>query len=131
MKKYFLSVLALVTCHLSLVTSSALAQATINISSNIPGTTLGNGNPVSPSGFISNFYQYALIIGGVLAFGAIVYGGILHGVSGGNPARQTEGRQWVRSALWGLLLLAGAYVILYTVNPSLVNLGLPGLTPLK
>ncbi|RJQ28727.1 hypothetical protein C4571_03075, partial [Candidatus Parcubacteria bacterium] len=30
----------------------------------------------TPAGIIVNFYQFALMIGGVLAFGAIVYGGI-------------------------------------------------------
>ena len=76
---------------------------------------------------MSGFYQFALMIGGVLAFGAIVYGGILYAASAGNPSKQSEGKEWIKSALFGLLLLAGAYLILYTINPNLVNLGLPTL----
>jgi hypothetical protein len=67
------------------------------------------------------------MIGGVLAFGAIVYGGVLYAISMGNPSKQSEGKEWVESALIGLLLLAGAYLILYTINPDLVNLNLPTL----
>ncbi|RJQ28930.1 hypothetical protein C4571_02735, partial [Candidatus Parcubacteria bacterium] len=43
---------------------------------------------------------------------------------------QSEGKEWVRSALWGLLLLVGAYVVLNTVNPGLVKLRLAGLAPI-
>ena len=45
----------------------------------------------------------------------------------GNPGNQSEGKEWVKSALLGLLLLAAAYLILYTVNPNLVNLELADL----
>jgi hypothetical protein len=67
------------------------------------------------------------MIGGVLAFGAIVYGGVLYAISMGNPSRQSEGKEWIQSALIGLLLLAGATLILKTINPDLVNLNLPTL----
>src|SRR5208337_1669799 len=66
-------------------------------------------------------------IGGVLAFGAIVFGGILYAASAGNPGKQSEGREWIKSALFGLLLLAGAYLILFTINPDIVSLNLPTL----
>lgn len=80
-----------------------------------------------PGTFIQGFYNFALMIGGVLVFGAIVYGGVLYAASMGNPGRQSEGKAWIKSALLGLLLLAGAYLILFTVNPNLVNLNLPTL----
>jgi hypothetical protein len=104
----------------------AFAQATISIASSLPG--MGPVASTTPPGaFVGGFYQFALMIGGVLAFGAIVYGGILYAASAGNPGKQSEGREWITSALLGLLLLAGAYLILYTINPNLVNLNLPSL----
>jgi len=98
------------------------AVATIN--ANLPGMAPATaGTP--PGSFIAGFYSFALMIGGVLAFGAVVWGGILYAASAGNPGKQSEGRDWIKSALLGLLLLAGAYLILHTINPSLVNLGMP------
>ncbi len=96
----------------------------VQIATNLPGT-----NPASagPEGFVSNFYQFALMIGGILAFGAIVYGGVKYTFAAGNPGGQSEGKEWVKGALLGLLLLVGAYIILKTINPDIVKLSLPTL----
>ena len=104
----------------------AFAQTVISPA--IPGMTGSVTAGTSPGAFIQGFYQFALMIGGVLAFGAIVYGGVLYAASAGNPSKQSEGKEWMKSALLGILLLAGAYLILYTINPNLVNLSLPTLS---
>jgi Type IV secretion system pilin len=104
--------------------SQALAVA---ISASIPGMA-GSPTTASPQSFVAGFYKFALMIGGVLALGAVVYGGVLYATSAGNPSKQSEGREWIQSALFGILLLAGAYLILYTVNPDIVSLNLPTLT---
>lgn len=87
----------------------------------------------SPGECVNNFYSFALLASGVLAFGAIVYGGIKYTFAAGNPSGQSEGKEWVKSALLGLLLLGAAGLILRTINPELVNLsalpGSPGLPP--
>jgi type IV secretion system pilin len=101
----------------------ALPVLAATISPIIPGMAMTAST--TPGGYVAGFYSFALMIGGVLAFGAIVYGGILYAASGGNPGQQSEGKEWVKSALLGLLLLAAAYLILYTINPDLVNLNLP------
>ncbi len=97
--------------------------ATITIIGNIPGPN--NISTTGPSGFVANFYLYALLVSGLLAFGAIVYGGVKYATGRGNPTAESEGRSWITGALWGLLLLAGAYVLLRTINPNIVNLQLP------
>ncbi len=97
----------------------------------MPGTygpTTGAGGPGS---FIANFYQFALMIGGVLAFGVIVYGGIRYMASAGNPSGQSDAKEWIEAALLGLLLLVGVYFILSVINPQLLNLNLPSLTPIS
>lgn len=122
-RKKIIFFLAPVFTVLSLLAIPAFA---VTISAVIPGITTA-ATSTSPGAFVSGFYNFALMIGGVLAFGAIVYGGVLYAASMGNPGRQSEGKEWVKSALLGLLLLAGAYLILYTINPNLVNLSLPTL----
>ena len=104
-----------------------LAFAQVHISPNLPGPLNATPTSSSPGAYIKNFYSYALFLSGLLAFGAIVYGGIKYAISRGNPSGETEAKAWIWSALLGMLLLAGAYLILFTVNPNLVNLALPSL----
>ena len=102
--------------------------AQVHISASIPGTyDTSNAATASPGQFIADFYQYALVIGGILAFGVIVYGGIRYMTSAGNPSGQGDAKEWVQAAIMGILLLAGAYFILKVINPNLVNLSLPSL----
>lgn len=105
-----------------------LLASAVTIDPNIPGMT--NVSQGGPAGWIVGFYNFALIAAGLLAFGSIVYGGLRYATSQGNPQAQSDGRSWIWSALIGTLLLAGAYVILYTVNPNLVTLQTPGLSKL-
>lgn len=101
------------------------AAHAVTISMNIPGTSPNASS--TPGAFVSNFYQFALMIGGVLAFGIIVYGGVRYMASAGNPSGQGDAKEWIQAALLGLLLLVGAYFILNVVNPQLTSLGLPTL----
>ena len=101
----------------------------IPISMSLPGTSTNAST--TPGVFIANFYQFALMIGGILAFGIVVYGGVKYMASAGNPSGQSDAKEWIEAALLGLLLLVGAYFILNVVNPQLTNLGLPTLTPVK
>ena len=103
-----------------LVTGQALA---VDIQTNIPGVTEAEG----VGGSVAGFYKFALAISGVLAFGAIVYGGIQYTLAAGNPSGQSEGKKWVEGALIGLLLLLGAYIILNTINPDITTLAFPTL----
>jgi hypothetical protein len=125
MKKFFYGVSAAIASF-SLV---SVARA-VTISTNIPGTT-PNPNGTSPAAFVGNFYQYALMIGGVLAFVVIVYGGVRYMASAGNPSGQSDAKEWIESALLGLLLLIGAYFVLNVINPQLTTLALPPLQPLN
>ncbi|HVO28521.1 MAG TPA: hypothetical protein VMT81_00875 [Candidatus Paceibacterota bacterium] len=97
----------------------ALAAA-ITINNSIPGLSISSST--GPAGWVVSFYYFALLASGILAFGAIVYGGLKYATSVGNASRQSEGRSWIWSAIIGLLLLAGAYLILTTINPGLVKL---------
>ncbi len=105
---------------ISHLVSKAYAVATITVNGNIPGPN--NISTTGPGGFVANFYLYALLVSGLLAFGAIVYGGVKYATGRGNPTAESEGRSWITGALWGLLLLAGAYVLLRVINPALTNL---------
>jgi hypothetical protein len=125
--KKFYSSLVIIISGLAVLPLIAFAQAHITISPNLPGPLNTTPTGSSPGAYIKNFYSYALFLSGLLAFGAIVYGGIKYAIARGNPSGESEAKQWIWSALLGMLLLAGAYIILFTINPNLVNLALPAL----
>jgi hypothetical protein len=67
------------------------------------------------------------MLGGILAFGMIVYGAVKYTMSGGNPSGQSEAKDAITQALLGLLLLMGAFIVLNLINPELTRLNLPEL----
>jgi hypothetical protein len=129
MRNHFVKILAVLGL-LALIVLPALAFAATQISVGIPGTN-SNGSAAPPGAFIANFYQFALLIGGILAFGAIVFGGVKYAASAGNPSAESDAKEWIWGALIGLLLLAGAYLVLNVINPQLVNLNLPTLNGIQ
>ncbi|OHA14214.1 MAG: hypothetical protein A3G49_03175 [Candidatus Sungbacteria bacterium RIFCSPLOWO2_12_FULL_41_11] len=76
---------------------------------------------LSYSGYLDNLYQYLLGLVGIAALGAMVYGGVLYIVAAGNPSKLGEAKGWISNAIYGLLLAAFSYVLLYTINPDLVK----------
>ncbi len=75
-----------------------------------------------PAGLVSSFYKIALGLAGAAALGVLIYGAVLWTLSGAVTSKQ-DAREWISGALWGLVLLLGAYLILYTINPRLVEIG--------
>lgn len=95
--------------------------------SGLPGTTCPEETATSPAAYIARFYQFALAIAGMLAFGMIIFGAIQYTVSSGNVGKQSDARDRIFQALWGIALILGAYLILYTIDPKLVSLRDPGI----
>ena len=83
--------------------------------------TTGIGN------LVKQIYLIALGIVGALALGMIIFGGLQYSMSAGDPSRQRDARDRITQALWGVVLLLSAYLILKTINPELVNLKEPNL----
>ncbi|MDE2020884.1 MAG: hypothetical protein KGJ13_11160, partial [Patescibacteria group bacterium] len=111
--------------------ATTVKAVTVNLPLSQSFTSLtGSATSTTPCSTVINFYGFALFISGILAFGAIVYGGIRYAVSAGNPSGQSEGIDWIKGALFGVLLLASAYVLLNIVNPALVKCELPTLKTL-
>ncbi|MDO8664673.1 MAG: hypothetical protein Q7K44_03985 [Candidatus Liptonbacteria bacterium] len=79
-------------------------------------------------GWVQNFYQFSLIAGVFLAVGVITWAGLKYALAAGNPSGQSDARDQILQALLGLILLFGAYLILFTINPNLVNLKLETLS---
>jgi hypothetical protein len=116
MRHFFLILIFILMLALtSFAAGGSASAATIN--TNIPGTA----PTTSPAGFVANFYQFSLMLGGLLAFAAIVYGAIIYTISAGNPEKQSEGKDRILQALLGLALLMGAVLIINYVNPDIIT----------
>lgn len=75
-----------------------------------------------PEEYIQTIYQFGVGIGALLAVAMIVFGAIEYTVSAGNVAKQSDARDRILNAIYGLALLLTAVLILYTINPALVGL---------
>jgi len=53
--------------------------------------------------------------------GIIIYGGVMYISSAGNASRQEDAKEWIKAAVYGLILLAAGYLILNTVNPAILG----------
>ncbi len=100
----------------------AAAAETLQIGSSTPASTLR-----SLPDLVNNIYNLAYLIGGLLAFGAVVYGAVRYTFSGGNPSAQSDARDQLTQAAFGLLLLLGSYVVLNTISPNLTSFTFPSL----
>lgn len=71
--------------------------------------------------YIKAIYKYALGIVGILATVVMMFGGVLWITAGGNAERISNAKSWLAAALTGLVLALSSYMILYIVNPGLVE----------
>lgn len=99
-----------------------------NISVTLPNVPANSTNPID---LIVAIYRFLLGISGFLAISVIIYGAVKYAVSAGNASGLGEAKDWIIAALSGLALLAGAYIILRTINPELTILNLPTLNPIN
>ncbi len=121
--KHILRALASITLFFAPV---IIFAAPAQINANIPGPAPAEKGPI---GIVQNLYEFSILASGVLAFGVIVYAGFRYTLAAGDSSKQSDAKDRIKNALLGLLLLAGAYLILNTINPSLTHPSLPGSLP--
>jgi hypothetical protein len=73
--------------------------------------------------FLGLIFKILITVGALLAVGTLVYAGISYMLS---EAFETKGeaKNRMKAALWGLIILLGAWLMLYTINPQLLNFNL-------
>lgn len=89
----------------------------------------GGGNPCT-SGAAGNFgqcvsqiYMWSLGLSAMLAVVMTVFGGYMVMTARGNAQQSEKGKSFILSSLIGMVLLMGAYLLLSTINPDLVDFG--------
>lgn len=78
--------------------------------------------------YINYIFTLSLMIAGLVAFGALVYGGFKYLTSAGNPSKMSDAIDQVMAGILGLIIILSSYLILSTINPQLLILESPGLS---
>ncbi len=89
--------------------------------------TIDEYRPVSmdPGGFpeyLRYFIRFLTIGAGVVAFGALTYGGFLWMTSEGEPLKLQKSKSRIIASFVGLLIIISSYILLGSINPTLVEL---------
>ena len=84
----------------------------------VPG--VGNPEEGIPQ-LISFIYGFALWIVGIVVFVQIVAGGAIWLLARGKSGEIEKAKKKITNAILGLILLLSSYVILYTINPALIQ----------
>jgi len=71
--------------------------------------------------YITQVYQYAIVLAGILAMIVIILSGIQWIVSGGSSEIAGAAKKRIGGGIIGLLIAVGSYTLLYTINPELVS----------
>ena len=92
----------------------------------IPGSKFIAGQDITLTGatfgeYISALYVFFVGVAGILATVMIIYGGYKYVISRGNAGKMSDARDQITTAITGLVLSLGAYLILLTINPHLVK----------
>ncbi len=72
--------------------------------------------------YVAAIYKYGVGVAGMLASVMIMIGGVQYLTAGGDASRVSAAKQRINDAIIGLALSVGAYVILNTINPQILNL---------
>lgn len=87
------------------------------------GGNSGNTGPVDVPKYLSSLYYWFLGVVGIAALFAIVFGGVLYMFSGTSLTKTEQARSWIANGIYGIIIAAFSFILLYVINPDLVNHG--------
>ena len=103
------------------LTGACLAQgATGNATPNVGAGAPGGEERVYAA--LKNIYLIGLGLVGVSALFVIVWGGLEYMTAGESSQRVEKGKKRIWNGVYGIILAATSYAILYTINPDLISL---------
>ena len=84
-------------------------------------------NTIDPlSGLIYYLFAFSVSVVGIIAFGAIIYAGVMLMMSGARPQLRMDAKNKIRNVILGIALLLGSVILLNTINPELSIINVPG-----
>lgn len=89
----------------------------------LPGVGVGGG-ATTLSNYLESIFKIGIGLAGVFAVLMIIIAGIEYIGGAASPSARSDARKRITNALLGLILALGAWLILNTINPALLNKGL-------
>lgn len=127
--------LFIVSCLL-FISTEAFAQATtprVNVPQGVAPTEYqllepipqllspGSTSSTNAAVFLVGLFKLLIGLAGVMAVIMIIYGGVIK-MSSDAVSGQSKANEIISNAIWGLLFAIAAWLILYTINPRLVEI---------
>lgn len=109
-----------------LVTSTTPPTATSSSGNYIPLVEIPGVDTGNFLNYLRDIYNFLISVVGILAMAALVYGGFRYLTSVGNPAAVEDAKDIINSAVIGLVLALGSWLILNEINPDILVLKKPG-----
>jgi hypothetical protein len=108
------------------ITANATTEIRFKPQIPLPGSELFNGQEIVITGstlgeYVAALYVFVVSAVGILAAVLIFYGGIMWLTAGGDRGRVQNAKDQIASAVIGILLAFGAYLLLLTISPKLVK----------
>jgi len=125
------NILIIAFCLLSIVycLSSVSVSAQTNdytVLAPLPGTTIDGGTCVGTdckaniSSYVKGLFNLIIALAAVVAVAYIIYGGFLY-ITTDAVLGKEEGKKHIQHAIYGLFMICIAWLILYTINPRILN----------
>jgi hypothetical protein len=70
---------------------------------------------------VIGLYKASMGIAAIAALAVIIYAGIAYSSSAGNPEKISSAKKWAYSAVLGLIILFGSFLIFSFINPQLLT----------
>jgi hypothetical protein len=84
-------------------------------------TSVVNSNSLAT--FFNNLYKYLIGLAAILAVIEIIWGGLEISTKD-SISKQSDGKNRIRQAIWGLVLILSPVIVFSIINPSILNLSL-------
>lgn len=107
---------------LAIIIFTQVAWADYTPLEKIPGSTEAEISTFP--GYVKAVYKFAIWSVGIAALLMISIGGFMYFTAAGNTSKMESGKKIITDALYGLLAVMFAWVVLHTINPNLVNISL-------
>jgi len=120
----------IVICFLFLLTPALVFAEDFTLQVNIPGSSFNFSTPNCSgdscnlgwiSKYIAMIYKFGVGLAIMLAVVMIMVGGFIWLMSAGSPDKVGKAKEFITSAMTGLLLALFSFLILQTVNPELIS----------
>ncbi|HUW21184.1 MAG TPA: hypothetical protein VMW41_00815 [Candidatus Bathyarchaeia archaeon] len=119
MKKIVKTTVALGLSVLPLITSVSMAMAQDPLTGPFnlaPGEGWENLSKISVASMVKGLLSLAMVLAALVAFGFLLYGGILWITSGGDKSKTETARNTITAALVGLVIVFGSFAIIQLVQ---------------